>query len=411
MSIQKHLLNNDITLLTEPIATSKTVAIGFWFSVGSRHEPKILRGITHFVEHMLFKGTKTRTAYQIACSFDKVGGYVNAFTERDVLCLHATVPKLHANLALDVMLDMVYNSLFLADDIEKERKVIKNEIISSKDDPEEAASDAMYKAFFANDPLALPIAGTLSNLAKIKRDDLLNWYKTYIQNGSFVVTVAGNFDENFFVQKISTLQKRCNSQKTLQSAKCAVFKSVTSAKNASFQQNQLFVAYPIKHPLSQKMHATICLVNAIVGDTMSSRLFQGLREKMGFCYNVYSFFVSFYDVGFWCAYASVTKRNTKTSLKYILQEIEQLLQNGINDEELVSAKEHLCGEEIIASEETDARMKRLYRLYFSGFDLQTIEEYCKTITSITKEEVLLCIKELFDAKKRAIFLYGKEDKL
>ncbi len=194
-NITQTILKNNITLITESIDTVKTVAIGFWFQCGSRYEQKNEKGISHFVEHMLFKGTKTRTAFDIASSFDKIGGYVNAFTEREQVCLHCVVPAIHAHTALEVLCDMIENSVFNEDEIERERKVIISEIISSLDDPEETALDASIETVWPDNPISSSILSTKKDIKKITRQSLKNWYTKYFVTGPLMVSVSGNVGE------------------------------------------------------------------------------------------------------------------------------------------------------------------------------------------------------------------------
>jgi len=172
MPVIQQTLQNKAVLITEPIATSQTVAIGFWFSAGSRYETNGKHGISHFVEHMLFKGTKKRTCHDIAYEFDKMGGFINAFTEREQLCVYCVVPKKYCANSLKIIEDMVYNSVFLPDEVEKEREVIKSEIISCLDDPEESAIDKVISSIWKGNPMALSIAGSIEDVESLTREDL-----------------------------------------------------------------------------------------------------------------------------------------------------------------------------------------------------------------------------------------------
>ena len=403
MAIQKRTLNNGIILITEPIVTAKTVSIGFWFPVGSRFESDSNRGVTHFVEHMLFKRTSTKTAFDIACTFDRVGGYINAFTERDLMCLHATVPAEHLSYALSVMCEMVSDSVFNEEDIEKERKVIESEIITSQDDPEEAAFDELYGVLFPEQNISEPIAGTVEDVANLKRDDIFNWYKENIASGALTVSICGNADIDETASSLEKLEKRNPAKKILKPAQWNVQNKIIKAP---FQQNQIFAAFPIKMPLTEKNCDCLAVLNAVIGDTMSSRLFQKLREQNGYCYNVYSFMTAFSDCAFWCAYASVAKKNTDVVLKELDDELHKILSENISKMEIEAAKEHIAGEEIIASEDVEARMKRLARLYFSEYPLISYTESIENIRSLSEEELRQQLAQLLDFSKESIVVYG-----
>lgn len=406
MPIQKHVLNNTLTLITEPIAEAKTAAIGFWFFVGSRHETPSTRGVTHFVEHMLFKGTKTRTAFDIASAFDRVGAAVNAFTERDATCLYATVPFDFVPRAFEILCDMMHHSVFDENDIEKERKVIINEIITSKDDSEEAAVDALYETLWRGHSLSYSIAGSVKDVKRLTRDDMYNWYKTHFCNGKLLVTVSGNFNEKMIIETLSHLPPRilaanCNAETA------PLWLPTRVSTYAPFSQNQVFASFPLPSPLNEHENNCWLLLNAIIGDTMSSRLFQRLRETNGFCYNVYSFFTVFEDAAFWCVYASVSRPDTAHLIRELHDEFADLLQNGVSEEEVACAKDHICGEELIAGEDVENRMKRLSQLYFAEYPLCTIEEHAAQIRSLTVRNLNEVVSRALQTKNETLFVYGR----
>ncbi|MBO4440062.1 MAG: insulinase family protein [Spirochaetaceae bacterium] len=403
MAIQKRTLNNDIILITEPIASAKTVAIGFWFPVGSRFESDGCRGVTHFVEHMLFKRTSKMSAFDIACTFDRVGGYINAFTERDLMCLHATVPAEHIRQAVSVMCEMVADSVFNEDELEKERIVIESEIITSQDDPEEAAFDELYSVLFPEQDISEPIAGTVSDVERLTRDGIFSWYKENVAFGALTVSIAGNIEPDEVVPMLEKLEKRKPPKEILKKPEWNAAKKLV---RAPFHQNQIFVAFPVKMPLTEKKSDCLTVLNAVIGDTMSSRLFQHLREKNGYCYSVYSFVTAFADCAFWCAYSSVAKKNTAVVLKELENELKKLCSGDISEMEIVAAKEHIVGEEIISSEDVEARMKRLARLYFSKFPLNVYTESIENIRALTKEELSAELLELLDFSKETAVVYG-----
>ncbi len=402
MAIQKEILNNQLVLISEPIATVKTVAIGFWFNVGSRFEDDKTSGVSHFVEHMLFKGTSDRNAYDIACSFDRIGGYINAFTERDVTCLHATVPAKHFEYVLNILCSMVTDSTFLNEDLERERKVIESEIITSKDDPEEAAFDELYAVLWPDQRLSQPIAGTVEQVHAIKRETIFEWYQRFFANGELVVSISGLFEVNKAAEILQKMPVRQKNNHTLENLK---WQKGSFCIKAPFLQNQVFTAFPLPK-LNPASYQKLAVLNAIVGDTMSSRLFQRLREQNGFCYTVYSFFTVFEDTAFWCAYTSVAKKNTRIAAKELNAELRNLKDNGVTQEEIDAAKEHICGEEIISSEDVESRMKRLARLYFMNFDLCTFEEYCEQINSLQAKELNEDLSKMLDFSNQARIIYG-----
>ena len=231
-------------LLTEPVAAGNAVAIGFWFSTGSRHEPENLCGMTHFTEHILFKGTRSRSSFEIASSFDRMGGYVNAYTERELVCLYCVVPFKYTEKALEILCDMVSDSTFEQKEIEKELQVIKSEIISAADDSEEAALDAVSQAVWPNQKISGSISGTVEDVEKITRKDLLSWYEKRFVHGKLTVSITGNFNVEKVRQILETLPEHdlkngCSLQENCENLR-PVWKSGINFVEAPFQQEQFF---------------------------------------------------------------------------------------------------------------------------------------------------------------------------
>lgn len=406
MSVQTQILSNNVTLITEPVAGVKTAAVGFWFRTGSRFEPENMRGISHFVEHMLFKGTGTRSAFDIAASFDRIGGYINAYTDRENLCIHCVVPADYVTDAVKIITDMTSSSLFDSKEVERERSVIKNEIIASLEDSEEVALDAASAAVWPNHPVSVPIAGTVEDVEGLSREDLYSWYTDYIKNGATVVCVAGCFEKECLKSVLETLPNRSSADWSSIHGLAPQWTSGLRFQDAPFNQMQLFMQFPLEPHISEKDYYTWAIVNALVGDTMSSRLFQKLREEGGYSYNVYSFPTYYTDAACWCAYATASKKDTAGVVKTMYRELEKLKQDSFSEEEQNAACEHICGEEIISSEDMEYRVKRLFRNYSFGFSQKSTEEILSLIRSISKKEIEKTIQTLLDFDNASLFVYG-----
>lgn len=409
MPILQQILQNKAVLITEPIASSKTVAIGFWFSVGSRYESEGNQGITHFVEHMLFKGTSNRSAFQIACEFDKIGGYINAFTEREQMCVYCVVPCFYATKALSIISEMIYDSTFLSTEVEKERTVIQSEIISSLDDPEEVAMDAVFSSIWKNNPIALNISGSVSDVESITRENLFDWYNRFVKSGPLAITIAGNFNQEEVFNCINEFPIRENFEQNFP-LQIPTWNSGLDFISADFQQEQFFLLYKLDSKIDLKQNLTLSVLNAIIGDTMSSRLFQSLRENSGFCYNVYSFINLFQDCGFWCFYATSSKENCLNVAKNLIQIVDEFFENEISNEEINYAKQHLCGEEIMAGEDMEQRMKQMARCWFSGFNQNSSEDILKFINEIQLDDLYDILKMIKDNLEKALVIYGPKVK-
>ena len=414
VSVTTQILSNNVVLITEPVATVKTAAVGFWFPVGSRYEGKDQRGASHFVEHMIFKGTHSRSSFDIALAFDRIGGYLNAFTDRENLCLHCVVPENHLAKALEVLVDMCSNSRFDEKELERERAVIQSEIISSQDDPEEAALDAASEAAWPNHPISASIAGTVDEVGSLSRDTLVEWYREHIVSGPLVICAAGNVDAHLLQQVAEDLPCRSAcSKEWLQVAtlngrqgRAPQWQSGIQFKDAPFRQMQFFLQLPVAEPKSARDYYCWAVANALVGDTMSSRLFQKLREEGGYSYNVYSFMTYYSDAACWCAYASAAKKDSQKVVATLYQELQLLKAEGFSQDELDAACEHICGEEIIAAEDMDYRSKRLFRHHSFGFPQTTTQEIADLIHSLTKDEVTNALHQLLDFDKAALLVYG-----
>ncbi len=405
-NITETILKNNITLLTESIATVKTVAIGFWFLCGSRYEIKGEKGISHFVEHMLFKGTKTRTAFDIAAGFDKIGGYVNAFTEREQVCLHCVVPAMHAKTALQILCDMVENSIFKEEEIERERKVIISEIISSLDDPEETALDASVQAIWPKNAISSSIIATKKDIKRLTQSSLIDWYRKYFIEGPLTVTVSGNIEKSMLNECLNTLSNHQVWKEHQSNFVLPKWNRGVHFIEADFQQEQIFALYPILVPLSVIDYNALAILNALIGDTMSSRLFQSLRERSGACYSVYSFVSLYSDCAYWCAYASASKKNVASVVKKVRNELALIIQDGFTDEEILAAKEHIVGEEIIASEDMEQRMKQLAKNYYLGFEQCSVEQTIENIRAVTKKDIERVLNSLLNKENEALLVYG-----
>ena len=414
MAVTTKVLSNNVVLIAEPVATVNTAAVGFWFPVGSRYEGPGQRGASHFVEHMIFKGTGTRSAFDIALAFDRIGGYLNAFTDRETLCLHCVVPANHLDKALDVLVDMCCDSRFDQRDVERERTVIQSEIISSQDDPEEAALDAASEAVWPNHPISAPIAATVEEVGALTRETLVDWYQRHIAEGPLVVCAAGNVDIQVVEHLARTLPpRRVCAGDWLEAARwdgrhgaAPRWSSGIRFKDAPFRQMQFFLQFPASEPKSQREYYCFAVANALVGDTMSSRLFQKLREEGGYSYNVYSFMTYFSDAACWCAYASAAKKDSQKVVATLHSELRKLKEGGFTQEELDAACQHICGEEIIAAEDMEYRSKRLFRHHSLGFPQVSTEEITDLINSLGTEEVQAALGRLLDFGRASLLVYG-----
>ena len=414
--INKEVLQNNVVFISQQLATAKSVAVGFYFlSAGSRFESASMRGASHFCEHMLFKGTlapdHALSRHDIAVLFDRMGGYVNAFTERDDVCAYCTFPALPGNLhrAFSTFCSMASHCSFDPQELENERTVIQNEVASVQDDAEESALDALAKKVWPCQPLGMSITGSIDDVASLTREALLDWYNQKFVHGELVVVVCGAFTASEYEDMKLLLealpvhsfpqQKRVLTSATWSSG--FVFE-----KDNRFSQCQLFELFPFKMPLTHDQLSVLSVLNALFGDTMSSRLFENLREKNGCCYSTGSFMTCYEDIGFFAATASCDKKNVVKITQLLHGQVTDLLKNQPSDEEIQCAKDHLLGEEFLSGEDMESLMKRNLRHYAMGLELYDTEQVCASIRAVQKNAIITFIKELLSDSQRTFFVYG-----
>ncbi|MBP5176000.1 MAG: insulinase family protein [Treponema sp.] len=407
--IKKILLKNNVVLIMEQMEQCGSVAVGFSFSsAGSRFEDEGFYGASHFCEHMLFKGTASRSRRDISLFFDRIGGTINAFTERDSVCLYSVIPSSEKNLkeALEVMCDMSVSSSFPEEETELERSVIKNEVSLVEDDPEESGADALAEQIWMGSPLAKTITGSVEQVESLDRRALLEWYARRFSDGELTVCVAGKFDESILIRALELLPER-NPVVQLRQTSDAKWNPGLFFKKAAMKQVQVSLLYPLEMPLDEKSFYSLTVLNALVGDTMSSRLFESLREKCGLCYSVCSYFTCYDDAGFWGAFATCDQNDVCEVLRLISLEMKKLVSEKINVQELEAAKEHICGEEIMGSDDVEYVMKRLQRCSFMGLPLAGKDDVINSVRSVSMEDVESLAEKIIDDSMRSVFVYGR----
>ena len=366
---RKTVLGNGLSVVTETLPYFPTVSLGLWWKTGSRHETSEVNGISHFIEHMLFKGTKGRTAYDIAREIDAVGGSLNAFTGKEYTCLYARVLRRDMLLGLDVICDMYKNSLFKEEDIEHEKQVVIQEIKMIEDNPEEYIFDIFNAGYYRDQALGLPILGSVENVEALTKDMLLDRFSNHYSPANAILTATGRFDHEVLVAEI---EERMSD--------LPVFNLSTDT-----------AATPVSHTTvdirtKDLEHAYVCIgtdgtgqtdgrryplyaLNTVVGGSMSSHLFQEIREKRGLAYNIFSYVNCFRDVGTFGISTSTSDDLIPEVIGLIQEEMETIRRSGVSDDELAFAKEHIKGNFFMSLESSEARMGRLAKneIYFEHY--------------------------------------------
>ncbi len=399
MPINNRTLDNGITLITEPVAATKAAAIGFWFYTGSRDEPPALSGATHFIEHMLFKGTGNMGARDIARFFDRTGGYVNAFTEREAVCLYSVVPGASAVEAMAVMIDMLTRSAFEDPDIETERAVIESEILSYLDDPEETCAEYFMEKGYAGSGLSQPIAGTVKSVSGIRNDELRSYYRDFFGKKLRCVTVTGAFDGAEIERAVGEYPIRGETGIAVADSPI-LWVPGDRVLRTKFAQSQLAVGWRIPRMAEPKDWFAWSLINDILSDTVSSRLFQELREDRGLCYSISGSVNAFRDAAFLGVSLSVPPDRTLEASDRLLESIRAFVGDGPTPSELEDAKGHETGGMLLSSEDPDYRMKRLARQFFFDSEVRSVEEDLSLVANLGLEDILKRLAGLrFDADR------------
>jgi predicted Zn-dependent peptidase len=410
---KKTILDNGVRIVTEEIPHVRSLSLGFWIETGSRNEVPANNGISHFIEHMVFKGTKKRNAKEIAQSIESVGGYLNAFTSKEHTCYYARVLDEHLELATDVLSDMVFQPTFSGKELEKERNVILEELKQAEDDPDDIIQDYFEKAIFKTNPLGMPVIGTAKSISSIKRKDLVQYRTETYTSANLVVAAAGNLKHEDVVELIKRyIQKSTNSTSKKADHIQSVFEepsSVLCEYYKPIQQAHICLG-TIGFHVRDERRFTMQVLNTLLGDGMSSRLFQNIREKYGFAYAVYSFNNMMQDTGAFGVYIGTDNSHVQRCIDLVWKELKSLRTQGIKKQELTRTKAQLKGNMMLGMENIPNRMIRLgsSELYFG--ELIALDAIIKKIGAVTREEVQETAEELFKEDRFAIVIFHPNGK-
>ena len=403
--VQKTVLPNGIQVVTEEIPSVHSVSVGIWVEAGSRDERNEENGIAHFIEHMLFKGTQRRSARQIAKEIDAVGGILNAFTSKEFSSFYAKVMAEHLPVALDLLFDLYLNSLFAAEELEKERQVIVQEINMVEDTPDEYIHDLFSQSFWPHHPLGLPILGRLNTISRMDRRTLKGFFlKHYLQIPPIIVA-AGKLKHEDLLRPVQEALRKIRPRPKERKIHPPRPHPQIQVKNKQLEQVHLLLGtqgFSVVHP----RRYAFTILNTILGGGMSSRLFQEVREKRGLAYSVYSFASSFVDSGLLGVYVGTGDHTLNRVLQVILREMKRLAENSIRPKELRSAKEQLKGNLLLSLESTDSRMSRLAKneIFFHRF--VSTEEIIEGIEKVSAEEIGSLAQEIFRPDSFSLTVLG-----
>lgn len=405
---QKTVLNNGIRIVTEKLPYVHSVSTGIWVNVGSRDEEENERGITHLIEHMLFKGTTRRTALDIAKELDSVGGFANAFTSKENVCFHAKVLDTHLPLVVDVLTDIFLNSVFDPQELAREQQVILQEIRMIEDTPDELVHILFQEMYWRDNPLGLPIYGNVDTVGKADRDSLREYLARMFHPTRIVISAAGNLDHQRFVDLVAPSMEALNHSPIPRSHNTPIDHYEVSIIPKDLEQVHLTLG--MKGTSHVDENRFCChLLNVILGNSMSSRLFQEIREKRGLAYCVYSFLNSHHDTGIFGVYAGVTAENVEETLRVIRAQLEHLANEPISDGEVAAAKEYVKGSMYLNAESSDSRMNRLAKNEFLfGRDVP-FEEVERRIDAVSPDAIQEWFRRAYDPSRCGLLLLGPVD--
>lgn len=399
-------LSSGIGVITEEMPDVESCSIGIWVKTGSRNENIKVNGISHFIEHLLFKGTKKRSALDISRTIESVGGVLNAFTGREYTCFYAKVLNNDLQLAVDLLSDMFLHSKFDSKEMEKEKMVVLQEIKMVEDTPDDLVHDLFAERFWADDPLGRPILGTAASLKGMSRNDILDYYgEHYMRSSSVLITAAGGLKHGKVLKTISAAFSRLKKTAafTIPPAPPAVPGAKLYMKDS--EQTHLCIGVPVaaqSHPDRYKLY----LLNTILGGGMSSRLFQEIREKRGLAYSVYSYLSLCMDAGSFITYAGTSAESFKKVIEIILKEYDKAGKD-ITASELKNAKEQLKGGMLLGLETSDSRMSKLARDEMNFGRCIPVKEIVGGIDSVTLAETRRSARDYLAPEKITLVSIGK----
>ena len=390
-----YTLKNGLRVVTEKISESNSISVGVMIKNGSRNESLELNGISHFIEHMFFKGTKKRKSKDIVEDIENVGGQINAFTSKEATCYYVKNLYTHLELSLEILSDMILNSVFSVEEIEREKGVVIEEINMGEDSPEDVLDDLNSKACYGENPLSYPILGTIEKVKSIKREDILNFIKEKYTPQNTVISVCGKFDDKELKELIEKYFSNWNSESNyVPTYENCEIQTGTYYKDKDIEQ--LHVILGLKGlPQGDEHGYALTLLSNVFGGGASSILFQEVREKLGLCYSIYCYPQPFQNAGSLSIYAGLGKNYGEKALEVILKEINKFAKEGITDDKLNINKEKLKASYILGLESTSSRMFANAKSVLFKNKITTQEDVIKRVDKISQEDIRFVLDNCF----------------
>jgi predicted Zn-dependent peptidase len=405
-NIRREVLPNGLTIITEQMDHIRSVSLGIWVKSGSRHEEAQVNGISHFIEHMVFKGTTSRSAEDIARQVDSIGGNMDAFTGKETVCFNMKVLDEHLPVAIDILSDMVLHPVFAPGEITRERGVILEEIKMDEDNPDYLVHELFIQNFFKDHPLGKPILGTKETVRCFDQGAILTDYASKFVPGNLIISAAGSIQHE---QVVDLLRKRFEHLKPGSNGwhdnRPKTSSRITLRNKKSLEQVQICLGVP-SYEISHSRRYVSYVLNTLLGGGMSSRLFQNVREKQGLVYSIFSELNPFRDIGCLSVYAGTSRESAPKVVQSVLQEFRNFKEVPLSDEELKRGKDQLKGSLMLSLESSTARMSNLARqeMYYDRFF--GMDEIIDRIQDVTAEAVQESARELFKPEAIAVTVLG-----
>lgn len=407
---QKIILDNGLRIISEEIPSALSCTLSIWINAGSVDEEVSNNGISHFIEHIVFKGTKTRSALDIAEQSENVGANLNAFTDREHTCFHSRILSEHVPFVLELFLDMLFNPRLQETDIDLERQVILEEIKMYEDTPEDLVQDLLYEVIWKGHPLGKPITGTVESITNLKKKNILNYLSDLYTPDNIVISLAGKYNLDEVIKKTEEITSNITTRNKKKDSPPLIITPDTFIKDKEIEQTHLSFATKGVSVYDEDRY-TLAVIDIALGGGMSSRLYQEIREKRGLTYSISSYYHTNKLGGLFGVYAGVNAKELNNVLDLVLKELEIIKQNGLKPDELERAKMQLKTSLFLELESTMVRSYRnaLYDFYYNRF--VSPNEINHSVESIINDRIVRLANEIFDSKYYTLTVVGPRKEL
>ncbi|NPU86070.1 MAG: insulinase family protein [Syntrophaceae bacterium] len=404
--IRKSILDNGIRVVSESIDHVRSVTIGVWVQCGTRYEDGSTNGMSHFVEHMLFKGTRKRSAFDIASAIDSVGGVLNAFTGKELTSLYVKIPDYHLPMAIDLLADILQESVFDPQEIQREKSVVLQEIHMLEDTPDEHIHDFFEALFWNGHPLGLPVLGTRERVQDFSRESLTDFFSPRYRGENLVISAAGRLDHDTLVDLVTASFAGLERNARTAAITVPMITHRIGSLEKDLEQVHMIVGTPAPSSVNPRRYAGF-IMNAVLGGSMSSRLFQEIREKRGLAYAVHSYLTPYQDTGMLGIYVGTSDDKVREVVGVILDEMLRLVNEPLTERELRGAKELIKGNFLLSMESTDNHMTRLAKNEICFARQIPMEETVAAIDAVESLDVLQLAQELFHPDQISVAATGR----